>query len=96
MYPHGEKALPVNEVRAACVAELHALAYDQFKTTQDYKEYCLSKKDLGEPVEEGEGCAHLHAQRSRGAQRTAREDAQVFDEAQSPGRHQERLREKGV
>ena len=54
MYPHGEKALPVNEVRAACVAELHALAYDQFKTTQDYKEYCLSKKDLGEPVEEGE------------------------------------------
>ena len=44
----------MNEVRAACVAELHSLAYDQFKTTQDYKEYCLSKKDLGEPVEEGE------------------------------------------
>ena len=54
MYPHGEKALPVNEVRAACVAELHSLAYEEFKKTQDYKEYCISKKDLGEPVEEGE------------------------------------------
>ena len=77
MYPHGEKALPVNEVRAACVAELHSLAYDQFKTTQDYKG-TASRRKISTAVEEGERVL-IYRQRSRGSPRNGSEDAK-FDE----------------
>ena len=61
MYPHGEKALPVNGARGG-VAQLHALAYDQFKTTQDYKEYCLSEERSRRTRGGGRTRAHLHAE----------------------------------
>lgn len=52
--PHGLNTMPVGAIRAACVAELHALTYDAFKNTDDYKEFCTSKKDPGEPVGDGQ------------------------------------------
>ena len=52
--PHGLNTMPVGAIRAACVAELHALTYDAFKKTDDYKEFCTSKKDPGEPVGDGQ------------------------------------------
>ena len=57
------------------------LAYDQFKTTQDYKEYCVKKisVSLSRRVRE---CSSTRSQGSRGF-KERREDAQVFDEVES-------------